>query len=201
VAYPQPQFGVVGHAHDYTHHAAFGRLNDRVAYLAQFRPRVHREQRHPAQVLSHIQRPYLDYSSCFSHCSSLRSKIEDRGWKIAFPFDPQSSILDPRSSIFYTQSSIFYPRSSIFDVFTAASDLIPGKIHEHFRLGPTDPFDRLRRNKGLSSRKPAAGLDYDGADGPVSVVDDEIVHVADFAVGGLDVIPPHLVDAAQMLVV
>src|SRR5262249_2466447 len=107
------------------------------------------------------------------------------------------SILNLRSSIFDPRSSIFYPRSSIFDVFRAARDLIPGKIHEHFRLGPTDPFDRLRRNERLSSRKPAAGLDYDGADGPVSVVDDEIVHVADFAVGGLDVIPPHIVNAAQ----
>src|SRR5262249_36050838 len=112
-----------------------------------------------------------------------------------------SSIFYPRSSILNLQFSIFYPRSSIFDVFRAASDLIPGKIHEHFRLCPTDPFDRLRRNEGLSPRKPAAGLDYDRADGPVSVVDDEIGHVADFTVGGLDVIPPHLVDAAQMLVV
>src|SRR5262245_54523593 len=107
----------------------------------------------------------------------------------------------PRSSTPYPQSSILNLLSSIIDVFWPAGDLIPVKIHVHFRLGPTDPFDGLRRNEGLSSRKPAAGLDYDGADGPVFVVDDEIVHVTDFAVGGLDVIPPHLVDAAQMLVV
>src|SRR5262245_16881851 len=113
----------------------------------------------------------------------------------------RSSIFYPRSSIFYPQSSILDLRSSIFDVFRAASYLIPGKIHEHFRLCPTNPFDRLRRNEGLSSRKPAAGLDYDRADGPVSVVDDEIGHVADFTVDGFDVIPPHLVSAAQMLVV
>src|SRR5690349_21391537 len=120
--------------------------------------------------------------------------MEDGRSKLAPPFDPRSSIL-------YPQPSIINLLSSILDVFWPASYLFPGKIHEHFRLGPTDPFDRLRRNEGLSSRKPAAGLDYDRADGPVSVVDDEIVHVADFAVGGPDVIPPHFVNAAQMLVV
>src|SRR5262245_33884480 len=88
-----------------------------------------------------------------------------------------------------------------FCVFGAARDLIPGQAHEHFRLGPTDPFYRLRRKESLPARKPAAGLYYNEADGPVSVVDDEIVHVADFAIGGPDVISPHFVGAAQMLVV
>src|SRR5262245_57468808 len=122
--------------------------------------------------------------------------MEDRRSHLRPILDLPPYVFNPRSSILDPQSSILNLLSSILNVFRAASDLIPGKIHEHFRLGPTDPFDRLRRNKGLSSRKPAAGLDYDRADCPVSVVDDEIGHMADFAVGGLYVISPHFVYAA-----
>src|SRR5262249_41723034 len=71
-----------------------------------------------------------------------RSRMEDVRSKIAFPFHTRSSILDPLSSI-------LEPRFSIFDVLGLVGDLILCEVHEHFRLGPTDAFDRLRRNESL----------------------------------------------------
>src|SRR5215468_1108034 len=89
----------------------------------------------------------------------------------------------------------------IFVVFWAARDLIPGQAHKHYRFVPTDPFDPSRRHKSLLAGEPTAGLDNDVANSPILVVDNEIVHVTDLAVGGPDVITVHFIAAAQMLVV
>src|SRR5262252_5970816 len=80
-------------------------------------------------------------ASAIAPPADRRSRIENGRSHFRSILNLQSSILNLQSSIFNHLASIFYPRSSIFDVFRPASDLIPGKIQEHFRLGPTDPFD------------------------------------------------------------
>src|SRR5262249_52889299 len=85
-------------------------------------------------------------------------------------------------------------------VFGAARDLLPVQARNHFRLIPTDLFDPLRRNENLSARQPSVDIECDEMDGPVSVINDEIVHAAYLVAAGLEVITDHFVGAAQMLI-
>ena len=57
------------------------------------------------------------------------------------------------------------------------------------------------RNEDFLTRQPVAGIHHQKTNFPVFIVNDKIVHVTDFTVGGMDMVAGDLPCAAQMRII
>jgi len=71
----------------------------------------------------------------------------------------------------------------------------------HAGVSPFHTSDRLGTNEDFLAGQPVAGIRHQKTNFPVCIVNDKIVYVADFTVGGMDMVADDLPGAAQMRVI
>src|SRR6185437_2400833 len=80
----------------------------------------------------------------------------------------------------------------------AAFNLLPRDVQRHQPTRPLDLPNRIRRDQDLFSGPPIPCVDDDVLDTPADVVHEQVLHVTDDAVNGMNMIPCNRVDAAKM---
>src|SRR5207342_2525341 len=77
-------------------------------------------------------------------------------------------------------------------------DLLTIDIEVNHPVRPIDLSHRARRNQDPLSGPPILGIDGDAADGPVGIINEEILDMTYLTVGGMDMVPSDSCDATEM---
>src|SRR5262245_26835972 len=83
-------------------------------------------------------------------------------------------------------------------VLRAVLDGVAREVDKDLGLLPGDPRDPVRRHEDVLARPPVARADFHVANGPRAILDEEVLDVADVAVGGLDVVAGHGAGAPEV---
>ena len=101
-------------------------------------------------------------------------------------------------SIVSIELSFVFAVESLGIKFGSALDRLARKIDVDIGIFPIDVSNPLRRYQDFLSGQPVAGINHHVANGPSIVVDDEVIDMADLAIGGLDRVAGNILHAAQV---
>src|SRR6266508_731337 len=111
--------------------------------------------------------------------------------RLTFPVLRAAEVVVQKLFVLTTQRHARIELGSGLDVSLRQVHVDPGILPAH----ALDPF---RRDQHLAARQPVPRVDDEVADGPRLVVDEKVFHVAEVAVGRLDVVAHHVARAAEI---